>query len=44
MIQALESLHDLGYLHQDIKPDNIMRRGNELVLIDMGLSDNYKDA
>jgi hypothetical protein len=36
--QAVQSLHDAGYIHRDLKPGNIMRRANgEVVLIDLGL-------
>ncbi|KAI8104432.1 hypothetical protein M9434_002988 [Picochlorum sp. BPE23] len=42
MIDALESLHELGHLHRDVKPENFMirrRQGREeeVVLIDYGL-------
>jgi len=46
MIDLLESLHSLGYIHCDIKPDNIMigdymkerKLMNKLYLIDFGIS------
>ena len=34
---GVEVLHALGYVHRDIKPNNIMMRGDEPVLIDLGL-------
>ena len=47
----LEKLHDIGYIHCDIKPDNIMIGNynedeseiNKLYLIDMGISQRYLD-
>ena len=44
MVNAVESLHELGYLHQDIKPENMVRRGNDVVLINMSQADNFLDA
>ncbi len=45
MIDRLESLHCLGYVHGDLKPLNIMatnnKQNNTLFLIDYGLSVNY---
>lgn len=37
VLQVLAHLHQLGVLHRDIKPDNlIVRPGGELVLVDFG--------
>jgi serine/threonine protein kinase len=45
MIDRLESLHSLGYVHGDLKPQNIMcsnnKTNNTLYLIDYGLTVNY---
>ena len=49
MVDILEKLHDQGFLHCDIKPDNIMigdftqslEEMNKLYLIDFGLSHSY---
>ena len=51
MIERLESLHFYGYLHLDLKPDNILLssgdrsdpKASTLVLIDFGLSKRYLD-
>jgi len=42
-IQILKSIHGHSVLHRDIKPDNWMIRGNEMVLIDFGLARFYLD-
>lgn len=38
---ALGYIHSQNILHLDIKPDNIMMRGNEPVIIDFGISKRY---
>ena len=46
MINLLEKLHDKGYIHCDIKPDNIMignfnkdpKQNRKIFLIDFGIS------
>ena len=40
---ALATMHRNNMLHLDVKPSNIMLRGNEAVLIDFGLSKQYDD-
>ncbi|CAG8516958.1 2455_t:CDS:2 [Paraglomus occultum] len=35
-IEALKWLHDKGYVHWDIRPENIMQAGGNLVLSDFG--------
>ena len=42
LLDALDFLHGRGVVHNDLKPDNILvsRSGNNLKLIDFGLSDD----
>ena len=52
MIDRIAALHSIGYLHMDIKPDNIvlgtdnMRslESSSIHLIDFGISKPYLDA
>ena len=48
MIQALEVLHSVGFIHNDIKPNNIMVDCNHdaltATLIDFGLTTGYLDS
>ena len=46
LTKSIEALHDLGYLHLDIKPDNILvenLNSGKLCLIDFGISEKYVD-
>lgn len=40
MIDAIEELHSIDYIHQDIKPENFMisKKDGRVHLIDFGLS------
>ena len=42
MCKALWVLHSLGAVHRDVKPENIILRGSEAVLIDFDAARLYK--
>lgn len=48
LITTIEYLHELGYVHCDIKPDNIMTGSDNsldsLYLIDFGKTRKYLDS
>jgi tRNA A-37 threonylcarbamoyl transferase component Bud32/tetratricopeptide (TPR) repeat protein len=42
--EALQRIHDAGYAHRDLKPDNILRRADgSLVILDLGLARKLPD-
>jgi serine/threonine protein kinase len=47
MIEALEAVHQIGFIHNDLKPNNILidnKRKEKLILIDFGVSRPYLDS
>uniref|UniRef100_A0A0N4Z775 Protein kinase domain-containing protein n=1 Tax=Parastrongyloides trichosuri TaxID=131310 RepID=A0A0N4Z775_PARTI len=48
LIEALNTLHGAGYLHRDIKPDNMMiglpPNNNKIYLIDFGMGRRFKNS
>lgn len=42
LCSALWVLHSMGVVHRDVKPDNVILRGQEVVLIDFDASRIYK--
>ena len=44
LLRSLEFLHNIGRVHNDIKPENVMSSKNgSTVLIDFGMSEKYTD-
>lgn len=43
LCQALHMLHSMGAVHRDVKPENVILRGSDAVLIDFDAARIYKD-
>lgn len=43
LCQALHVLHSMGAVHRDVKPENVILRGSNAVLIDFDAARIYKD-
>jgi len=43
MINILQTIHEIGVIHRDIKPQNLMLKNDEIYLIDFGLSTIFVD-
>ena len=43
LLKLFKKLHSFGYLHRDLKPQNVLLNKNKLVLIDFGASTKFVD-
>ena len=43
MLEAVKSLHDVGFIHRDIKEDNFRVNQGKVFLVDLGSSKEFKD-
>jgi len=44
MLNCIEQVHLIGYIHRDIKPDNFMAtKEGKIILVDFGIALNIVD-
>ncbi len=36
MLEAIEEIHKVGYIHRDVKPSNFRMKGDKVYLTDFG--------
>ena len=41
MLETIKEVHNAGFIHKDIKPENFRILGNKVVIIDFGLAQEY---
>jgi serine/threonine protein kinase len=44
MLKCMESLHRVGYIHRDVKPDNFRVKDGKAYLVDFGQSREFRNA
>lgn len=43
MLETLQEMHEAGFLHQDVKPDNFrITEDNRVIIIDFGLVNEFR--
>ena len=43
MLQAIQQVHSLNHLHNDVKPDNFMCKNSKIYIIDFGVITGFGD-
>ena len=41
MLDALKEMHEVKFVHRDVKPDNFMVKNKVVKIIDFGISTQY---